>query len=127
MRGQATRQIMRLGAADLFGHGSGQQPARSCFTADNVGEWQGGERSGAERKVPERSPDASALPPRTEKGRVGGLESDVACDREAIERRSKIVERLMSILFSHEGRLVQRPSTLGDKICRVIGHLDESR
>ena len=30
-----------------------------AFTACNVGEWQGGERSGA----PERSPDASALPP----------------------------------------------------------------
>ena len=42
---------------------SGQQPARSCFQPHDVGDWLGGERSGAERREPERSPDASALPP----------------------------------------------------------------
>ena len=67
---------------------SGQQPARSCLHRSNVGDWLGGERSGAERREPERSPDASALPPTEKEGRVGGLKSDVACDRAAIERRS---------------------------------------
>ena len=49
--------------ADLFGHGVVNSQHAPAFTACNVGDWLGGERSGAERREPERSPDASALPP----------------------------------------------------------------